>query len=170
MKQATIAINFALIVSLLVFQTSVWAQENTHVPYITVVGHAEDWLDPDVALWQITFRHNGYELKDLKSKNNAEFARVLKIANNLGVARDDIATGRISVTKQYKRDKNGNIKEFSHFTLFRKMEVTQKDLNRFDQFLSQLLIEGDLDVELRYDSTMIENVNAELKIEDLHSV
>jgi len=32
------------------------------------VKEFEDWLGPDVVLWQITFRHNGYELKDLKSK------------------------------------------------------------------------------------------------------
>jgi len=160
----TTAATIAAIVSLLLFQSIVWAQENTLIPYITVVGQAEDWLDPDVALWQITFRHNGYELKDLKSKNDAEFAKVLKIADRLGVAQKDIVTGRISVKKNYKRDKSGNIKEFSHFTLFRKMEVAQHDLNRFDQFLNQLLIEGDLDVELRYDSTLIEKVKADLKL------
>ncbi len=165
MRQAIVAANFALFISLLVFQPiNVWAQGNNHAPYITIVGQAEDWVDPDVALWQITFRHNGTKLKDLKLKNDAEFAKVLKIADKLGVAPKDIVLGRISVTKNYKRDKIGNIKEFSHFTLFRKMEVAQKDLNQFDKFLNQLLVEGDLDVELRYDSTLIEETKAGLKL------
>ena len=48
------------------------AQEASLVPYVTVSGYAEDWIEPDVAVWDITIQQKGKEMRDLKAVAMAE--------------------------------------------------------------------------------------------------
>jgi uncharacterized protein YggE len=140
------------------------AQESSIVPYITVSGYAEEWVIPDLAVWSINLKNNGTELGDLKISNDLEYQRVLAVAESLGVSADHIATDRINVSKVYDRDKNGNIKNFNHFTLIRLIEIEQHDISLFDEFLNRLLLDGDLDVQMKFKSTVTNEVRDDLRL------
>jgi uncharacterized protein YggE len=141
------------------------AQEPSGVPYITVSGFAEDWVDPDVAVWAIRIQNDGKELRQLKLDNDAEFERVLKVAYALEVAREHVIAGRIGVTNIHKTDKHGRRGEFSHFRLTREVKIEQHDIGRFEEFLDELLMDGALNVRLTYNLTTAPELLHELKLE-----
>lgn len=145
------------------------AQEASLVPYVTVSGYAEDWIEPDVAVWDITIQQKGKEMRDLKEVNDREYDRVLGIAKSLGVSNEQIIAGRLSIRKEYERDKHHNVKGFSHYVLTRNIKVVQLEIDRFDEFLDQLVIEGDLNANLRYQSTIQDTVRSKLKLQAVES-
>lgn len=148
---------------------SAGAQEASLVPYVTVSGYAEDWIEPDVAVWNITIQQKGKKLRDLKDVNDRQYDRVLGIADSLGVSVEQIIVGRISIRKEYERDKHHNVKGFSHYVLTRQVKIVQLDIHRFDEFLDQLLLEGDLNARLQYQSTIQDTVRSKLKLQAVES-
>jgi uncharacterized protein YggE len=132
---------------------------------ITVFGAAERWVEPDIAVFDITVERKGDELGPLHAASNAELARVLQITAALDVPRDRVAAGRLNVTKHDQRDKHGNRKGFSHFTLLRKVSVELHDLGRFDEFLTALLAGGDLNTRLLWRLSAARSIQQDLKLE-----
>jgi len=141
------------------------SQEVGPVRYITVSGFAETWVVPDVAVWSVTIEKSNDGLRDLQEASNEELARLVGLTRSLGVATDDVKIGQFIVNKQYKRDKHGNRKGFSHYSLRRNVSVTQRDFSRFEEFMDSLMFEGDLSVQLGYQSTVMDSVRYELKLQ-----
>ncbi len=156
---------FTTLVLLVMVATCTWAQEVSIVPYVTVSGFAEDWVDPDVAVWSITISQVGKDLMDIKATNDQEFERVVSLAEGLGVPAEHIVVGRISVSRRYKKDKHGSSTgKFSHFALSRLVKVEQHDMAQFDSFLDKLLLSSELNVRLDYKATTADLVRSELRL------
>jgi uncharacterized protein YggE len=132
--------------------------------YITVGGVAECWVEPDIAVFDITIERKGDELGPLHTASNAELARVLQITAALDVPRDRVAAGRLNVTKHERRDKHGNRKGFSHYTILRKVSVELRDMGRFDEFLTALLAGGDLNTRLLWQLSEARSIRQDLKL------
>jgi len=157
---------FTVLITVILGTNGAWAQEVSIVPYVTVSGYAEDWIDPDVAVWSINISQVGKDLLKIKATNDREFERVLDLAEGLGVTPEHIVTGRISVSRQYKKDKKGyKTGEFSHFALSRLVKIEQHDMGQFENFLDKLLLSNELNVRLNYKATMADSVRNELRLE-----
>ncbi|MBN2332423.1 MAG: SIMPL domain-containing protein [Deltaproteobacteria bacterium] len=134
-------------------------------PYITVSGFAEEWIDPDVAVWTVSIETDGKELKDLKRENDDEYERVLDVARALDVPTQHTTSGRIGVRRVYETDNHGRPGNFSHFQLTRQVKIEQHDIDRFEEFLDKLLMDGDLNVQLNYNLTTMGEVRERLKLQ-----
>jgi len=144
---------------------SALAQEPESHPYITVSGFAEDWVDPDIAVWSISIQNDGKNLTELKRENDTELERVLEVAGSLDVPKEHTISGRIGLRRVYEQDKHGRQKGFSHFQLNRQIKIEQHDIGRFEEFLDKLLMDGDLNVKLDYSLTTMAEIRARLKLQ-----
>jgi len=129
------------------------------------MGYAEDWVEPDIAVWRISIQQRGENLKELKAENDQQLESLLSASRSLGVKEENFVSGRIDVSKMYKTDKNGSSTgDFSHFVLSRDVQVEQYDLGKFDEFLDKLLLGSGLDVRLQYRYTKADSVRNDLQL------
>jgi uncharacterized protein len=140
------------------------AQEASLGRYITVSGSAGAWVEPDIAVWNVRIEKSGGDLDKLREASDVELAGVQSAAQILGIPLGDIRTGRISILKVHERDKSGNLKGFSHYSMRRTVTIEQRDYDQVGELTKVLMRSADLNVSVGYRSTALDSVRLDLKV------
>ncbi|MDD5719231.1 MAG: SIMPL domain-containing protein [Candidatus Krumholzibacteria bacterium] len=121
-----------------------YAQEDSPVPYITVAGNAETWVEPDVAIWAVRIEKTGRNLADLQRQSDADLDLLLETLSKMGISQGAVTSGRITVRKEYQQAKVGR-GDFKGYVLSRVVDFEQGDVMQYEEFLRQLMGEAGLD-------------------------
>ena len=105
---------------------------------VSVSGTAVTRTVPDIVVWQLTIMELDKSLITAKESSDEQLKTILGLKDELGIQLEDMQTGRLSIRKEYERDRYGNRKEFKHFVVTRSVTIRQRDLKRFDEYLDGL--------------------------------
>jgi hypothetical protein len=134
---------------------------------VSVSGTAVTTTVPDLVLWRLTTTDLEKELLASKGKSDAKLKAILGLREELGVALEDVQTGYLSIRKEYARDKYGNPAEFKGFLVTRTVSFTQRDLKRFDEFLSKFTARAEVEMEFSFDTTRRYDLRNETRLKAL---
>lgn len=132
-------------------------------PEITVTGTAVTCVTPDEIVWSITTTDDDPDLEKAKKASDESAARVMAIRDKLKIAPDQLTSGRLQIEKVYDRDRNRVETTFKHFRVRRQFSIKQKDLDRFDEYLSEI-VGGPVEGSFRYETSRRYEIRNETRI------
>lgn len=156
----------ALTVPLLVGSSTSAAQEQP-LRSISVSGTVETKVAPDYIDWHIKLVDMDGDLFQAKQRSDEKARAVIALRDRLGIELGDMSTGKIRITREYEREKYGGRGPFKHFIIERTIKVRQRDLKRFDEYLSAFVSSADLEVDFSYESSRFREIRAETRLEAL---
>lgn len=134
---------------------------------VSVSGTAVTTTVPDLVIWRLTTTDLDKDLLDAKGKSDAKLKAILGLREELGVAQEDVQTGQLSIRKEYVRDKYGNPGEFKGFLVTRAVSFTERDLKRFDEFLSKFISKAEVELDFSFDTTRRHELRTETRLKAL---
>lgn len=132
--------------------------------YINVSGTAVTKVVPDQIVWRLTVVDENPELLVAKESNDAKMAQVLKAVDQLDVKPADVQSSELSFERVYERDKYSNHGNFKHYRVKRQVTVRQRDLDRFDEFLKDLVSKVELEASYRFESSKMDDIRWETRL------
>ena len=114
---------------------------------VAVSGTMVSRIEPDTIAWRIDIEETDEVLANAKGRSDAKVSTVLDLIAGLAVPSEDLQTGYLNARREYDRSLAGN-KRFKHWVLRRMIVFKQRDLTRFDEFLTKLV--GAVDAEVNY--------------------
>lgn len=132
--------------------------DHDETPYIQVSGTAVTKVTPDVIVWRLTVTDENPDLSVAKAANDGKMARVLQAIDSLDVEPADVQTSHLRFDRVYEHTKHGRKGAFKHYRVVRTITVRQRDLDRFDEFLKDLVAGVDLEAYYTFESSKQEQV------------
>jgi uncharacterized protein YggE len=161
---------FGLAVGLISLLATVAADAEDHpVRSVSVSGTVEIKAAPDQVLWQISLTATDPDLTKAKTRSDQQAKAVVSLQPKLGIGKGDLQTGLISVISEYERDQRGQRGAFKDFVVSRSITIRERDLKRFDEYLSTLLASTDMEVFMNYESSRILEIRAEARLKALRA-
>jgi uncharacterized protein YggE len=99
-----------------------------------------------------------------KERCDEKIKKILALARQLEVAQEDVQTGSLNIRREYNHDEHGRQTTFKHFVVGQSVTVRQRDLTRFDEFISTLLTAGDMEVSFHPESSRALELRAETRL------
>lgn len=134
---------------------------------VSVSGTAVTRVVPDTIVWSISIEETDKVLVDAKNRSDEKMKRVLNLVSELGVPAEDVQTGRLRISREYDRDERGNKLDFKHFAIRRNVTFKQRDLARFDEFLTKLVGAADIEANFNFESSKQHEFRAETRLKAL---
>jgi hypothetical protein len=153
-----------LVASSLAFLPAVALSAEAPERKVSVSGTAVTTVVPDLAVWRLTVTGRDDTLETAKEEAEEQLRAILALREGLGIAAGDLQTGYLSIQKEYKRDQHGNRGEFLGFVVTRTVTIRQRDLKRFDEYLTKLVAAADVEVAFTFDTTRREQIRAETRL------
>jgi len=132
-----------------------------------VTGTHVSRVAPDVVVWTISTTDLNKNLQEAKAASDAKLKAVLKLMGELKVAPEDIQTGYLNISKEYEQQQYGGRGAFRNFAVTRTVTVKQRDIQRFDEFLSKLVGNGDIEATYSLECSKFTEVRAEARLKAL---
>ena len=134
---------------------------------ISVSGTAVTRTVPDTIVWSIRLNETDKVLVVAKNRSDEKMKRVLALVNELDVSTENIQTGRLRISREYDRDEHGNRSDFKHFAVNRSVTFKQRDLDRFDEFLTKLVGAADIEASFNFESSEFMELRADTRLKAL---
>jgi uncharacterized protein YggE len=134
---------------------------------VSVAGTAVTQVVPDIIVWHISTSDFDKNLQVAKNASDEKLKSILKLREELGVKPEDVQTGYLSIEKEYERDQHGNRGAFKHFVVRRSVTLKQRDLKRFDEFLSKLVGSAEIEASFGFESSRQYEARAETRLKAL---
>ncbi len=110
---------------------------------ITVSGEAELKVAPDEVTITVGVDSRDKDLSKAKKDNDERIKRIIAAAKNSGVEERRIATDRISIEPHYESSSySGRGTSIEHYAVQRNLQLTLREVARFDAVLSALVEAG----------------------------
>lgn len=151
----------------LLANTSPLRAQERPVRSITVSGTVDTKVAPDQIAWQISLTSTDPSLAKAKARSDEQVKALVALQEKLGLEKGDLQTGVVSVNREYERDQIGRRGEFKHFAVNRSITIRQRDLRRFDEFLSALVSSTDMEVHFSFESSRTQEIRAESRLKAL---
>jgi uncharacterized protein len=134
---------------------------------VSVAGTAVTQVVPDIIIWRVSTSDFDKNLQKAKGASDEKLKAILKVREELGVKPEDVQTGYLSIAKEYERDDHGNRGAFKYFVVSRSVTLKQRDLKRFDEFLSRLVGSAEIEASFSFESSRFHEVRAETRLKAL---
>lgn len=142
-----------LVACSLVLLPSIALSEEEAERKVSVSGTAVTTVVPDLVDWRLTVKSRDEDLATAKAESDEKIVAILALREPLGIAPEDLQTGHLSIRRDYKRDQQGNEVEFRGFVVTREVTIRQRDLKRFDEYLTKLVAAADVEVGFAFDTS-----------------
>lgn len=113
--------------------------------YVTVRGLAERTVKADLAVWPLSFREAGNDLKATYAKSEADSQAVLQFLASQGIAKSDISLGQPSVTDTEANEYGSTQRAANRYIVQQSIAVRSKDVDKIAaavQKTSDLIAQG----------------------------
>jgi hypothetical protein len=97
--------------------------------YVSVRGLAERTVKADLAIWPLSFREAGNDLKATYAKSEQDSQAVLQFLAAQGIPQSDITLGQASVTDTQAND-YGGVRAPNRYIVQQSITVRSKDVNK----------------------------------------
>lgn len=149
-------LRFFLLVSTLMMLPHISVAETSRT--ISVSGTSVTRVIPDTIVWSVTVNASDRELTKAKQKSDALIKGILSTAARLGAPKHCLQTGYLNVSKEYERAQNGRDRTFKHFNITRTVTIKATDTSRFDDYLTALVKNTDMNVNYRLETSELETI------------
>lgn len=149
MKKSMLATVILLAFCVMSHATDVKDSERT----ITVSGTATIQTVPDMIVWSISTLDESRNLVEAKDSSDRKLKSIMALINELGVKPEEVQTGYLNINREYNQDSNGRRLDFKGFSVRRGITITQRDLKRFDEYLTKLVTSAEMEVSFRFDTS-----------------
>ncbi len=135
------------LIAVLLFGASVSAQAQAVISDprspegITVHGHAEIMLKPDIARLTVSVTTNAPHQADAARNNATQATALLKALKAAGIASDDIQTSGYTVQPQYEYPKDGK-QVLNGYQVTNSMDVTIRNLDKIGAIIDKAVQSG----------------------------
>ena len=157
---------FLTLVFVLSFGSVIGAADEA-VRSVSVSGTVQTKIAPDQVVWRISLTDTDKILRTAKLANDENVKAVLALRDKLGIAEGDLETGQLSIQREYERGDRGQRGAFKHFAVRRSITIRQRELNRFDEYLDNLVASAEMEVDFSFESSKIHDVRAQTRLEAL---
>ncbi len=145
------------------FGNSALSADEETKPSISVTGTAVTRATPDTIVWSITTTDEDRDLTVAKKASDEAAKRVMALGDTLDLESGQLTSGRLAIEKIYNRDQHRNKTTFKHFRVQRHYTLKQKDLTKFDEFLTQI-VGGPVEASFFFESSKIYDLRDETRI------
>ncbi|MDQ2925451.1 MAG: SIMPL domain-containing protein [Acidobacteriota bacterium] len=98
--------------------------------YVTVKGLVERTVKSDSAIWTLSYKESGDDLKAVYAKSQTDQAAVLKFLGQQGIAAREIAVGQINVNDRLTNDNANGGKNGGRYILQQTIDVSSPDVDK----------------------------------------
>jgi hypothetical protein len=134
---------------------------------ISVSGTAVTQVPFDVVLWHLVITDFDKDLLAAKRTNDHRVKAILGLRQELGLKEGDLETERVSIHREYEKAEGGGQGAFKHFLITRDVDIRQRELGRFDEFLQKLVASAAPEFSVEFQSSRIQDVRAETRLKAL---
>jgi len=132
---------FALLVAILLPCASLAQGEALRT--VTVFGEASTEVMPDQIAWKLTVIVRDSNQEELREQADGIIAQAVAAAEDLGLTREEVLIGKVSIGMQYKTKDKDKTDQFSHYELTQRITMVQSDIDNYGVFWQTLTaIEG----------------------------
>ena len=132
-----------LVVSSLLLSSSFnYAYAEPTSPHLSVTGYAEELVQPDQVVLSVAISHSDKNINNAKDEVDSVIARVIKVANTFNVSKNNIDASQLNIYRQHEYNQATQKQEFSTFQVTRNVEIKLTDVDKYAQFLQQLVEAG----------------------------
>ena len=117
-----------------------FAQETCALRLITTEGQGEVKVVPDQAHIALGVEVRDKSLASGKSRNDSAVVSVLKAVAGFGIDSKDVQAAKLEIEPQYNQNGEGQVLEF--YRIEKRIDITMRDLKRFDDLLTAALQAG----------------------------
>jgi len=118
---------------------SAFSQECIEPRRIIVTGTAEVNVTPDEVVLDLGVETLDKDLSVAKSQHDDRVKKIIAEVRGAGVEAKDIQTNQLRMSAEYSREK---VSHFLGYEMTQTIEVTLKDLSKYEGLMSKLLIDG----------------------------
>jgi hypothetical protein len=133
--------------------------------HVSVTGTSIARAQPDTVVWHVTVRRTNRDLVKAQADCDAAVKQVLALREELKLKSEDAQTDYLSIQKIFDRDQSGNVTSFRHFEVTRTVTLRQRDTSRFDQILTRLVANSDVEVSHHLESSDYHKLRAQTRLE-----
>lgn len=123
------------------FVPSIMSEELPTIGSISVTGEASVKVVPDEVILTLGVETQHEELAVAKRHNDERVQRVIAVTKNLGIEEKYIQTDFIHISPEYEY-RNHDIDRIVGYRVGKTIEITLKDVDRFDDLLTETLEAG----------------------------
>ncbi len=134
---------------------------------VTVTGTVVTMTVPDVITWSLATTDFDRNLLKAKEQSDKKLQAILGLKNDLGIKDEDLQTGQVSIQKVYERNREGNQGNFKHFAVTRAVSIKQRDLKRFDEYLTKLVTVAEVDLNFSFESSRLVELRKQTRLQAL---
>lgn len=107
------------------------------VPHIVVTGESEIRATPDILTLSLSIAETGFEVAAARDNIEARSKKLIQALETLGIAKEDIGSAQLQITPHYNWNNNAQI--YAGTEVSRTIEVTLRDLNRYDDLIRSII-------------------------------
>lgn len=135
----------------------IFADEGSAGPHggISVTGTATIKAVPDIIAWSLSTTDRNKDLLQAKEASDQKLRTILSIVRGFDVKPEDLQTGSLNVRREYERNDPSAFKEF---VMTRSVTLRQRDLNRFDEFLTKLASSVGVEVNFTLETSRLQEL------------
>jgi uncharacterized protein YggE len=123
------------------FVPSLSTEESATIGNISVTGEAEVKVVPDEVILTLGVETQHEELAVAKRHNDERVQRVIAAARSLGIEEKRIQTDYINISPEYEY-RSADIDRIVGYRVGKTIEITLRDIDRFDDLLTETLEAG----------------------------
>lgn len=154
----------AFLAAMTILPATLFSDDGGQVRTISVTGTTVTRSAPDVINWHISTTDHDKDLVRAKQLSDANMKKILALREQLEINPGDLQTGHLNIQKIYNRDERGHSTSFRHFQVTRQVTIKQRDLGRFDEYLTALVGSAELEASFSFESTSIHELRQETRL------
>ncbi len=122
------------------FALSAFADSLPDVPHIVVSGEYEIRAVPDIVTLSLSIAETGFEVAQAQGSIETRSKKLLTSLEALGIAKEDISSAQLQITPHYNWNNSAQI--YAGTEVSRTVEVTLRDLSRYDKLIRSIIDAG----------------------------
>jgi len=132
---------------------------------VSVTGTTVIRTVPDVITWRIQTIDTDKNLVRAKESSDEKLKKILSLRETLGIKPQDVQTSYLSIRREFERDQRGSrTTEFKHFAVNRSVTIQQRDLKRFDEYLTKLVSSAEMEVSFSFGTSRMHELRANARV------
>ncbi|MFH1687652.1 MAG: SIMPL domain-containing protein [bacterium] len=143
--------------------------QNEPARTITVVGSASTEIMADNVAWYLTVTVRDDDQNKLRARAEEILLQVQAATGRLGIDRDDIEFGKVTINMRYKQKDRRESDEFSHYELSQGLTIIQSAIEQYDEYWHELTAIEGVRVGQEFFTSQLEPTRRQMRIDALHA-
>lgn len=160
---------YAFIITMLTLLASNTLAQGESVRTVTVVGTASTQIMADKIAWYLTVTVKDDDQNKLRTQADEILLQVMTAVDRLGIDRNDIEFGKVTINMRYKQKNRSESDKFSHYELSQRLTIIQQNVEQYDEYWNELTAIEGIRVNQSFLTSQLEPTRRQMRIDALHA-